>query len=112
MTSFSDFIGLLVIQIYPFQIPKNIKKKQSIFRTKTSDFSSDASEQSGEEAPQEHDPVLPRESSHVRLPAASPSVSAPPHVYEKSVIWKPDFWLVAFITSMRTLSCRIFRLIQ
>ena len=110
MTSVSEFIGFLVIQILPTQTPKRTWKTRLTYRNKNTDHDSDGGEHSECDSSYEHNPVIERDPTSSEPTPGSHSTSASEPTLETAVMWKPDFWLVAFVMSMRTQTCHCAKL--
>jgi hypothetical protein len=104
MTSVSELIGFFVIQIVPSQSAASNWMKHLPYRNKNPDYAGEELEQ--EDNLEESDSILPRDDATTQNPLVThqPVVSEP--VVERNVAWKPDFWLVAFVMSMRITTCR------
>lgn len=106
VSSVSEFIGFLVISIFPSHSQKIGRTRQLINRNKSADSLIVNDEESRDDIDSNEDIVsLPSNSRTLPLP------TPPPVHHAKSValtrnpaLANPDFWMIAFIMSMRTFS--------
>lgn len=103
MTSVSEFIGFLVIQVFPGQSLNHSWGRRRLYRQK-SDESRLSEDESRDDIPEEAVRILPtgdREHTPTTTLAQSaiPSESSAP----RAALRNPDFWIMAFIMSMRSL---------
>lgn len=112
MASVSEFIGFLVIQIYPLQTLSRARRRPIAYRNKHAGHDSDSNESSDDDSAHEQDLALPHEPCHQQSSTGSQSQSAAEPIRGKSVIYKPDFWLLALIMSMCNLAVMRLDLIR
>jgi hypothetical protein len=106
VSSVSEFIGFLVISIFPSHSQKIGRTREPIYRNKSADSLIINDEESREDVDSNEDIVsLPSNSRTLPIP------TPPPVHHAKSValtrnpaLANPDFWIIAFIMSMRIFS--------
>ena len=105
MTSVSEFIGFLVIQVFPGQTLKHSWSRRVLYRPKV-DEPSLSGDESPDDISDEAARILPSED---RQHAPTSIVAQPVLPLEPSsrpALRNPDFWTMAIIMSMRTLLLR------
>jgi hypothetical protein len=107
VSSVSEFIGFLVISIFPSQSQKIGRTRQSIYRNKSADCLIVNNEESRDDVGSNEDIVsLPSNSRTLPIPTPLPihhTGSVAPA--GNSALANPEFWIIAFIMSMRIFSC-------
>src|SRR5271170_3075583 len=103
MTTVSDFFGLIVISVFP-QPSNNSLARKPLRRRKSRDALITSDEDSGGSVESDEDmPTRPR--SRGARSATPPGVvhhAKPVDQVPRPALGKPDFWILAFIMSMRT----------
>ena len=106
VSSVSEFIGFLVISIFPSQSQKIGRTRQSIYRNKSADCLIVNNEESREDIGSNEDIVsLPSNSRTLPIPTPLPihhTGSVAPA--GNPALANPEFWIIAFIMSMRIFS--------
>lgn len=103
MTSVSEFIGFLVIQVFPGQSLKHSWSRRRLYRQK-SDEPSLSADESRDDIPDEAVQILPagdREYAPTTPLAQSATTLEPSS--PRPALQNPDFWILAVIMSMRIL---------
>lgn len=107
MSSVSEFIGFIVISIFPSQTQKTARIRQPVYRHKSDDALINHDEESGEDfGPDEDTASLPSSSRAQIAPAAALAVlhAKPAEPPKNPALTKPDFWMIAIIMSMCKIS--------
>jgi hypothetical protein len=103
MSSVSEFIGFIVISVFPSQSPKGAKIRDTFFRQKSDDALIANDERSGEDTDSDEDTASLPNSSRAQLVPAIVAVNRPKPTEpsRNPALSKPDFWMIAIIMSMR-----------
>ena len=100
MSSVSEFIGFIVISIFPSQSQKEAQIRQPFYSHKSIGTLVVNDEESSDETGSEDDTVSLPSSSRARV---APSVHhvKPVEPAQKPALTNPDFWMIAVVMSMR-----------
>jgi hypothetical protein len=103
MSSVSEFIGFIVISVFPSQNPKGANTRDPFFRQKSDDALIANDERSSEDTDSDVDTVSLPNSSRAQLVPAALAVNRPKPAEpsRNPALSKPDFWMIAIIMSMR-----------
>ena len=107
MTSVSEFIGFLVIQVFPGQSLKYSWSRRRLYRQK-SDEPSLSGDESRDDIPDEAVRILPAgDREHTPTTTLAQSTTSLESSAPRPALQNPDFWILAVIMSMRILPrCR------
>lgn len=108
MTSVSEFIGLLVIQVFPGQSLKYSWSRRRLYRQKI-DEPSLSGDESRDDIPDEDVRILPAgDREHTPTTILAQSISSLESSAPRTALQNPDFWILAVIMSMRIFPlCRV-----
>jgi hypothetical protein len=105
MSSVSEFIGFIVISIFPSQSQKKVQIRQPFYRHKTGDPLISNDEDSRDDVVSDEETLSLPGSSRAATPLTGHHTkTAEPTKY--AALSKPDFWMIAIIMAMRTTSFR------
>jgi len=103
MTSVSEFIGLLVIQVFPGQSSKYFWNRRRVNRQKN-DETSLSGDESRDDIPDEAVRILPAgDHEHTSTTTLGQSMSSLESSAPRTALQNLDFWILAVIMSMRIL---------
>lgn len=103
MSSVSEFIGFIVISVFPSESQKGAKIRDLFYRQKGDDALIANDEGSGEDTDSDEDTTSLPNSSRAQLVPAALAVNRPKPAEpsRNPALSKPDFWMIAIIMSLR-----------
>lgn len=103
MSSVSEFIGFIVISIFPYQAQRGPRIRQPLQRNKSSNALVPSNEEFRDD-PISDDDIMPRPRGQRSQDSSTPNTvhrTKPSESANHSALAKPDFWMMAFIMAMR-----------